>query len=923
MEDPVIQPAPNILPYLRYNLQTGAVPSSCKPSPPFSNPPIVAASPPGVGPLAPFEAFLLGYYQTASTLKLTEDQVVLDYEHSLWCIPTLVSSISSDLEQSAALRPNLRTDPRTGTTTNNNSRSPEIGFPPLSSKQVSIFPQHRHDDDTVNELYLKPPQGLHLENRSLTSLFNAHIGNMTTTTASAPGSPPDLAEDRSSKGSSYSSTFSSPDGLDSDTTNFEEIGLDDERHQATQSSHSRDDLGQSFGSPQEPMRTKVAETVGNKAALSQLQTHGRAVGWTHDSTPLRTCGPRTMLIKRGLTSQEALISTRTRSSSPRDRRVLASVSTASLSAGGLRPVPHRSASSFGVPERRASWQPQRKTVQELEAEYHDSDDELPEDASLWNVPVSPFTPANRSNRSSLRGSPERDHVSHSPRPIPLAHAKTAPETPPRATLRSQTLPKQRSHTSKATSYKQARSNPSSPRRADRIPLGRTKSWNFAMADLSEEARIISEALEYYAEARGQEARESLRGGSSRESLPTLIDSTSRTSSIQLPPIQKSTLDFMPISKEKEAVLSRTRPSWLPPKDPKEERRHLREYRRMMAASMGTEKKHRAKLQTEECEKDGTRDSLHRIWQYYVADSTDLATIDQRVNNLCWRGISPSLRGKVWQRALGNPLGLTRQSYESALRRAREIKKRPSEELGRDDKGMERWFVDIERDAETAFPELQLFQRNGLLWQDLVDLCEAYACYRSDVGYIYGIQLIAALLLLQLPSPADAFVLLANCLNRPVPLAFQINDTLATGRTYHHAVSTLATKYPRLHEYLFGSMEHGGLGFTAEEVFEPMLRTIFSNGLDVDRLCRVWDVWVFEGDRTLVPAAVAILGSLQPQLFEIQGDVTLKKRNIQETLGWGPFNRQPQSGHWDLQALGGEDRFMEEVRLAGTLDYAGN
>ena len=69
-----------------------------------------------------------------------------------------------------------------------------------------------------------------------------------------------------------------------------------------------------------------------------------------------------------------------------------------------------------------------------------------------------------------------------------------------------------------------------------------------------------------------------------------------------------------------------------------------------------------------------------------------------------------------------------------------------------------------------------------MWQDLVNVCEAYACYRSDVGYIYGMQLIAALLLLQIPTPADAFILMANCLNRPAPLAFQINDTASTSRT---------------------------------------------------------------------------------------------------------------------------------------------
>jgi hypothetical protein len=52
--------------------------------------------------------------------------------------------------------------------------------------------------------------------------------------------------------------------------------------------------------------------------------------------------------------------------------------------------------------------------------------------------------------------------------------------------------------------------------------------------------------------------------------------------VELPPLRTGDplIDPFGISKEKEKYLSRTRPSWLPPKDPKEEKRHLREYRKM-------------------------------------------------------------------------------------------------------------------------------------------------------------------------------------------------------------------------------------------------------------------------------------------------------------------------------------------------------
>jgi len=59
------------------------------------------------------------------------------------------------------------------------------------------------------------------------------------------------------------------------------------------------------------------------------------------------------------------------------------------------------------------------------------------------------------------------------------------------------------------------------------------------------------------------------------------------------------IDPLPISKENEAVLSRTRPSWLPPKDPAEEKRHLKEYQRMMAQAAEAEKKEGSRTKCED------------------------------------------------------------------------------------------------------------------------------------------------------------------------------------------------------------------------------------------------------------------------------------------------------------------------------------
>lgn len=103
-----------------------------------------------------------------------------------------------------------------------------------------------------------------------------------------------------------------------------------------------------------------------------------------------------------------------------------------------------------------------------------------------------------------------------------------------------------------------------------------------MAELSEETKVLTQTLEHHADDVGRKREERIQSGLSSER--SSVESKRLSGGIQdLPPVQKSNvmIDPLPASKEKEKVLSRTRPSWLPPKDPLEEKKHLKEYKRMM------------------------------------------------------------------------------------------------------------------------------------------------------------------------------------------------------------------------------------------------------------------------------------------------------------------------------------------------------
>ncbi|KAF9883082.1 hypothetical protein FE257_004116 [Aspergillus nanangensis] len=757
---------------------------------------------------------------------------------------------------------------------------------------------------------------------------------MATTVCTTPNSPPELSGSKSSKSSSFrsSSQLSGPDGIFTDISNFEDIGLGDDDAlpdpEATPSPYARPGMSRSSTArlqAKSPVTTTTRDLTSTTKATRTPHTAGQGPNGslslqTHSSSKKRT-GNKREPGNSVLSPLSASRPHRSRSTSPL-RAASTLGSSPSAQSLSLSPVNGRPPLN-----RKQSWQPNRKSLREIEAEYHDSDEDLPEDASLWNVPISPRPAGDRPPSRA----PSPNGRSPGPRPLPFSHSVSGEHVAKSPATKSPSASRSARHA--------VRSSSAGPERGQISPRNpRLYSYNSMMSDLSEEARVITEALEFHADEKDYQRGESLQSGR-RSSLSSATDSkrASRTT-IELPPLQKSNImiDPLPISREKEKVLSRTRPSWLPPKDQKEERRHLREYKKMMEQSREAEKRRTEKAASEKCEKDNTREALQRMWDDYVYPHWDRAIHETRTRELWWRGIPPRSRGTTWQRAIGNELSLSEETYKKALQRAKDVRSKPEADSGESKKRMREWFEAIEQDATKAFPDLNLFQEGGPLRDTLIEVLQAYSMYRSDVGYISGLHTIAALLVLQFPTPSSAFLAMANVLNRPLPVSFLTMDRGAIGRTYTLASATLKYKFPTLATHL-----HETLQLTDEDIWEPLFRSLLTNGLDLERLSRVWDCWVFEGDRIMIRAAVATLGSLQAQLSGFTTPDDQGRAAVRGILGWGPRHvgtlpkgrhsapaapatgfgggQLPNAGvgdYWVLTSAGDEDGFMDEVREAG-------
>ncbi|KAI9853221.1 MAG: hypothetical protein M1824_001500, partial [Vezdaea acicularis] len=729
----------------------------------------------------------------------------------------------------------------------------------------------------------------------------------------APGSPPELSSSRSSKSSSFhsSSQIEAEENF-ADISNFEDINLDDERQLSQPyprfepyspsylpSIDHRHSLPKRPG-PMLPMQgsRNSTPTTGSMRNLTVQKRprfpslNSQVDGAIRDVRPLGlTVGGR-----RGLTSPSApslamTLAKKQRSRSPSPTQP-GSCPLSPMSMPSSTPRV-RSGPSPVLKPRRSSWQPNRKSTAELEDECHDSDEEVPDDAVIWNVPMSPRPPQERS--ASAAASP-------SILPSPSSLRALSPLSSSSFSLSSSVPTDDRANPLRSPSF----SKPTFSRGASTgsFPLSherqfysktRAKSWTAALSELSEEAQTLTTALEAYAANNEREREAAIQSGKAAPRSGSPDKSPVRTSILELPPIRKSEImiDPLPISKEKAAVLTRTRPSWLPPKSQKEERKHLKEYQKMMAQAQEVERQREERAKSELSAAESAKTTMIDLWTKYILPSFDTAACEPRTRELWWRGVPSACRGAVWEKAIGNDLALTGRSYDAALARARIVEEELNiaRGMGRRDEresAWGEWFHAVDRDVGRVWPELGLFGDGGPLREQLRDVLKAYVAYRSDVGYCYGTQMIASLLLLTLPTPSQTFIALANILNRPLPLSFLTHDPSGVARTYSLILSTLSYKYPLLHARLFTQLQ-----LEPDQVFGPMLRCLFTNRLDMEECVRCWDVMVFEGDKMIIRTAVGVLASLESKLLGADVETVLN------LLGW--------DGHsWDV---GGVEKFV--------------
>ncbi|KAI0094328.1 rab-GTPase-TBC domain-containing protein [Irpex rosettiformis] len=304
------------------------------------------------------------------------------------------------------------------------------------------------------------------------------------------------------------------------------------------------------------------------------------------------------------------------------------------------------------------------------------------------------------------------------------------------------------------------------------------------------------------------------------------------------------------------VISKTRPTFLPPKPKAEDLKHLADWEAMMKKSRIAEDKRRRALQDRRFARERRIEDSLVHWEREILPNWKVVYKDPKLRRLWWQGIPSKLRATMWQNAVGNSLALSKDAFKACLARA-------SRALSSGTFPMTALDL-IEDDIKTTLPSLHLFKPEiGPLYQDLKDMLCAWVVSRSDegLGYVSGVSKVAAMILLNM-GPAEGFVVMRNLLERHCLRSFYGGETSKDDvEAYYRIFDTLlADGMPKIY---FNFKQHQ---VSPSAYLPEWLIPLFLDHLPFEACARLWDVLFLEGDAFLFRASLAILAVLEPRLF---------------------------------------------------------
>ncbi|KAI8960483.1 TBC-domain-containing protein [Daldinia sp. FL1419] len=225
-------------------------------------------------------------------------------------------------------------------------------------------------------------------------------------------------------------------------------------------------------------------------------------------------------------------------------------------------------------------------------------------------------------------------------------------------------------------------------------------------------------------------------------------------------------------------------------------------------------------------------------------------------NLVLGGIPVANRPKIWAECSGALSRRTPGYY-------RDLISRPSEH---DDAVV---ISQIEMDINRTLTD-NIFFRKGPGVAKLNEVLRAYARHNPEVGYCQGMNLIAANLLLIMPSAEDAFWVFVSIIERILPQGYYDHSLMASRADQHVLRQYVSEVLPKLSSHL------DALSIELEALTFQWFLSVFTDCLSAEALFRVWDVvlCINDGSTFLFQVALALLKLNERQLLQCDTPATV-------------------------------------------------
>jgi hypothetical protein len=314
-----------------------------------------------------------------------------------------------------------------------------------------------------------------------------------------------------------------------------------------------------------------------------------------------------------------------------------------------------------------------------------------------------------------------------------------------------------------------------------------------------------------------------------------------------------------------------RPKNLPQKSKKEEEYHrklVEENRKLYLEKIKEKQEKEKKYKEKLLERKNKQKILNKIWQENLIPNWYKIKKSPETKKYFYEGLPDNIRGKIWILCLGNKFSITKEYYDIEVKKSLEIIKEinikkkdenfnkkllTKSEIEKFDK--ENSINIIELDIERTFPYLNIFKGDSPLAEDLREILRVFVASRPDIGYVQGLSFIAALLLLNMDK-LKAYISLMNLILNPVLLPFYKFNEYGIKNRLNLFRQSFYYNLPELCEHF------DKLGLIPENYFLNWIMTIFTHSLNIDLVCRIWDVYMIEGLKTIYSTAIVILSHFE-------------------------------------------------------------